>query len=94
MTKMRIEVVLTEADVDIIEEMQASGMQRATFFKMVARAYMRNKEEERFDIRVKRLLDEVLAQRGVSGPLVQEVKQKPMLGFGGKRMVDESNGNA
>ena len=89
---MRIEVVLTEADVDIIEEMQASGMQRATFFKMAARSYMRNKEEERFDVRVKRLFDESLAQLAVSSPVVKEVKPKQKLGFGGKRIVDDSKG--
>ena len=92
MTKMRIEVVLTEADVDIIEEMQASGMQRATFFKMAARSYMRNKEEERFDVRVKRLFDESLAQLSVNSPAVREVKPKQKLGFGGKRIVDDSKG--
>lgn len=92
MTKIRIEVVLTEADVDIIEEMQASGMQRATFFKMAARSYMRNKEEERFDVRVKRLFDESLAQLSISKPVVKEVKAKPKLGgLGGKRLVEESN---
>lgn len=92
MTKIRIEVVLTEADVDIIEEMQASGMQRATFFKMAARSYMRNKEEEQFDVRVKRLFDESLAQLAVSSPVVKEVKPKQTLGFGGKRIVDDSKG--
>jgi len=68
--------------------MQASGLQRATFFKMAARAYMRHKEEEQFDVRVKRLLDEVLAQRGDSGPIAQEVKPKKKLGFGSKRVYD------
>lgn len=92
MTKLRVEVVLTEADADIIEEMQASGLQRATFFKMAARAYMRHKEEERFDIRVKRLFDESLAQLAVSSPVVKEVKPKQKLGFGGKRIIDDSKG--
>lgn len=90
MTKLRVEVVLTEADADIIEEMQASGLQRATFFKMAARAYMRHKEEEQFDVRVKRLFDETLAQLGVNGPIAREVKPKQKLGFGGKRIVDDS----
>jgi len=87
LTKIRIEIVLTEADVDIIEEMQ-----RATFFKMAARSYMRNKEEERFDVRVKRLFDESLAQLAVTGPIVKEVKPKQSLGFGSKRIVDDSKG--
>lgn len=90
MTKLRVEVVLTEADADIIEEMQASGLQRATFFKMAARSHMRHKEEERFDVRVKRLFDESLAQLGANGPIVKEVKPKQKLGFGGKRIVDDS----
>lgn len=89
MTKLRVEVVLTDADVDIIEEMQASGLQRATFFKMAARAYMRNKEEEKFDVRVKRLLDEVLAERGGSVTEITEVKPKKKLGFGSKRVYDD-----
>jgi len=93
LTKLRVEVVLTEADADIIEELQASGLQRATFFKMAARAYMRHKEEEQFDVRVKRLLDEVLAQRGDSGPIAKNVKPKQKLGFGGKRIVDDSRTN-
>lgn len=93
MTKLRIEVVLTEADADIIEFIQSSSVPRATQFKLAMREKMQRREEEKFDVRVKRLLDEVLAQRGDSGPIVQEIKQKPMLGFGGKRMVDESSGN-
>ena len=89
MTKLRVEVVLTEADVDIIEEMQASGLQRATFFKMAVRAYMRHKEGEQFDVRVKRLLGEVLAQHGVSDTAIDEVKPKKKIGFSSKRVYDD-----
>lgn len=89
MTKIRVEVVLTDADVDIIEEMQASGMQRATFFKSAVRANMKRKEEERFDERVKRLLDDVLSNHTYSGTAMKEVKPKKTLGFGSKRVVAE-----
>lgn len=91
MTKLRIEVVLTEADADIIEFIQSSSVPRATQFKLAIREKMQRREEEKFDSRVKRLLDEVLAQRGVSSPAVKEVKSKPKLGgFGGKRLVEDA----
>lgn len=86
MKKIRVELVLTESDIDIIEEMQSSGLQRATFFKMATRSYMRNKEEERFDERVKRLLSEVIAQSGMSNTVIEDVKPKKKLGFGSKRV--------
>ncbi|MCY9546761.1 hypothetical protein [Lysinibacillus xylanilyticus] len=89
MTKLRIEVVLTEADADIIEFIQSSSVPRATQFKLAMREKMQRREEEKFDTRVKRLLDEVLAQRGVSNPVINEVKPSKRLGFGGKRLYDD-----
>lgn len=84
--KIRCEVVLTDADVDIIEAIEASGLQRATFFKVAARAYLQHKDEERFDVRVKRLLTEVLADRGevVSSP--KKIESKTRVGFGAKKV--------
>ena len=83
--KLRTEIVLTDADADIIAEIEASGLQRATFFKMAAREYARLKNEEQFDARVERLLHKVLAERGVNSPQVSEVKPKKKLGFGAKK---------
>lgn len=84
--KKRVEVVLTEADIDIIEFMEKSTMQNATQFKVAMRAYMQRQEEERFDERVKRLLAEVLADRGevVSSP--KKVESKTRVGFGAKKV--------
>lgn len=84
--KKRVEVVLTEADIDIIEFIEKSTMQNATQFKVAMRAYMQRQEEERFDVRVKRLLDEVLSERGevVSSP--KKVESKSRVGFVSKRV--------
>lgn len=83
MRKQRVEVVLTEADEDIMEFMSRSTMPRATQFKVAMRLYMRHQEEERFDIRVKRLLDEVLAERG-SVTKVETSETRSRLAFGSK----------
>lgn len=90
MTKLRIEVVLTEADADIIEFIQSSSVPRATQFKLAMREKIQRREEEKFDVRVKRLLDEVLTQRGVSGTVIDEVSPKKKLGFGSKRVYDDN----
>lgn len=84
--KKRVEVVLTDADIDIIEFIEKSTMQNATQFKVAMRAYMQRQEEERFDVRVKRLLTEVLAERGevVSAPT--KVESKTRVGFGAKKV--------
>lgn len=85
MRKQRVEVVLTEADEDIMEFMSRSTMPRATQFKVAMRLYMRHQEEERFDIRVKRLLDEVLAERGsVTVTKVETSETRSRLAFGSK----------
>lgn len=86
MKKQRIEVVLTEADADIIEFIEKSTMPRATQFKVAMRAFMKQQEEERFDVRVKRLLDEVLAERGEAGvKSVEKAESRSRLGFGAKK---------
>ena len=84
--KTRVEVVLTDADIDIIEFIEKSTMPRATQFKVAMRAYIQRQEEERFDERVKRLLTEVLADRGevVSSP--KKVESKSRVGFGAKKI--------
>ena len=86
MKKKRVEVVLTEADVDILEFMEKSTMPLATQFKVAMRAYMKQQDEERFDVRVKRLLDEVLADRGEAGvKSVEKAETRSRLGFGAKK---------
>lgn len=81
--KLRTEIRLTDADADIIEFLGKSDVPRATQFKNAIRAYMNRKEEEQFDARVKRLLSEVIADRGVNSSI--EVKPKKKLGFGAKK---------
>jgi len=84
-TKMRIEVLLTDADEDIIEFITSNNTPRSAQFKNAMRYYMRGKGEEQFDVRVKRLLSEVLAQNGVQNtPQVSEPKKKA-LKFGAKK---------
>ena len=85
LTRLRTEIILTDEDIDIIEAIEQSGMKRASFFRYVAREHIRRKEEERFDERVKRLLTEVLADRG-EVKTVQTVESKKRLGFGAKRV--------
>lgn len=83
-TDVHLDVIL---DADILADIEQSGMQRATYFKHVAREAMRHREEEQFDERVKRLLNDVLAQRGEIKP-VTKVESKSRLGFGAKRASD------
>jgi len=83
--KLRVEIVLTEADADIIEFIEKNDMPRATLFKVAMRSYIQRQDEERFDERVKRLLNEVLAERG-EVRTVQKVESKKRLGFGAKKV--------
>lgn len=85
-TKKRVEVVLTDADIDIIEFLGKSTMQNATQFKVAMRAYMKQQEEERFDVRVKRLLTEVLAERGEAVSSPKKVESRTRVGFGAKKV--------
>lgn len=85
MTKLRVEVVLTDADADIIEYLEKHDIPRATQFKNAIREKMQRREEEQFDERVKRLLGEVLAEKGMSAPQITKVESKKRLGFGAKR---------
>lgn len=84
-TKMRVEVLLSEADEDIIEFITSNNTPRSAQFKNAMRSYMKRQTEEQFDIRVKRLLNEVLAERGVNTAKVSEVAPKKKLGFGAQR---------
>lgn len=83
--RLRTEIVLTDADADIIEFIEKHDMPRATLFKVAMRSYMKRQEEERFDERVKRLLNDVLAERG-EVRTVQTVESKKRLGFGAKKV--------
>jgi len=80
--EVRLDPVL---DADIIEEIEKSGMSRTIFFKLAAREMMKRREEEKVDERVKRLLSEVLAERGEVKP-IEKVENKTRLGFGAKKI--------
>lgn len=84
-TLLRVEVLLTEADEDIIEFIKESKTPRSAQFKNAMRAYMRGKDEEKVDVRVKRLITELLAEQGVNKTIVNEVKPKKKLPFDAKR---------
>ena len=86
MKKIRVEVVLTEADIDIIEFIESNTTPRATQFKIAMRAFMKQQEEERFDVRVKRLLNEVMAERGDAPFKSEKVESKSRVAFGAKRV--------
>lgn len=85
MTKLRVEVVLTDADADIIEYLAKHDIPRATQFKNAIREKMQRREEEQFDERVKRLLGEVLTEKGRSAPQVTKVDSKKRVAFGAKK---------
>ena len=89
--KKRVEVVLTDADIDIIEFIESKSMQNATLFKVAMRAYMKQQDEERFDVRVKRLLNEVLSEGNFKqATTVDKVANKNRLkGFGAKKVKTE-----
>lgn len=84
-TLLRVEVLLTEADEDIIEFIKASKTPRSAQFKNAMRSYMHGKAEEQVDVRVKRLIGELLAEQGVNRSVVSEVKPKKKLPFESKR---------
>lgn len=86
LTKLRIEIVLTDADADLIEYITSKDIPRATQFKNAMREKIARREEEQFDERVKRLLGEVLAERGEVAPSIAKVESKKRLGFGAKKV--------
>ena len=61
-TRIRIEVVLTEAEKDIIEFLDSRDIPRATQIKMSLRDQIQRKDAEKFDERVRRLLYEAVAE--------------------------------
>lgn len=83
--KLRTDVILTEADRDIIEFVLDSDIPRATLFKIAMRAYMQSKEDEQFDERVKRLLTDVLESRGELTDVPAKVEGKSRVGFGARK---------
>lgn len=60
-SKLRVEVVLTEADTDIIEYLETNDMPRATQIKMSIRSQIQRKQDEQIDDRIKRLLYDAIA---------------------------------
>jgi len=85
LTKLRVEVVLTDADADIIEYLTKHDIPRATQFKNAIREKMQRREEEQFDERVKRLLGEVIAEKGYITPQITKVESKKRLGFNARK---------
>ena len=83
--KLRTDVILTDAEQDIIDFVLASDIPRATLFKIAMRTYMNRQEEEQFDERVKRLLTDVLANRGEVIASPSKVESKSRLGFGARK---------
>lgn len=89
MEKIRTEIVLTDADADIVRLIEESGLQRATFFKMAARFYGQHQKEEEMDVRIKRLLQEAFREFGANpSAQVAETKPKKNLPFGAKVVKD------
>lgn len=86
MTKIRIELVLTDADADLIEYISRTDVPRATQFKNAMREKIARREEEQFDERVKRLLGEALKEQRLNAPPVAKVEGKKRLGFGAKKV--------
>lgn len=87
---LRTEIVLTDADRDIIELIEESGLQRATFFKMAARFYGQHQKEEEMDVRVKRLLQEAFREFGANpSAQVSKTKPKKKLPFSAKVVKDD-----
>ena len=85
-TRLRIEVLLTDADEDIIEFITSNKTPRSAQFKNAMRVYMKNKTEEQFDVRVKRLLSEVISEKGLNNSIqASEVAPKKTLGFMAKK---------
>lgn len=85
-TKLRIEVLLTDADDDIIEFVLANDTPRSAQFKNAMRSYMKRQTEEQVDVRVKRLIKELLAEQGGLQTIkTSEVVPKKKLGFGAQR---------
>lgn len=93
-TQLKTEVILKDHEQDMIDFIQNSGMQRATLFKKALREMMNRKKEEEFDERVKRLLNEVIAERGANPVVVNEVKPKKKLGFGSMKISADKEGDA
>lgn len=58
----RIEITITKADKDIEEFLNATDTPNATLFKIAMRSYMQQRENEKLDMRIKRLLDETLSK--------------------------------
>lgn len=60
-SKLRVEVVLTEVDADIIEYLETNDIPRATQIKMSLRSQIQRKQDEQIDERIKRILYDALA---------------------------------
>ena len=62
MKNPRIEITITKSDKDIEKFLKESEIANATLFKIAMRAYMQQKEDEKLDERIKRLLEETISK--------------------------------
>lgn len=85
--RVRIEVVLTEADQDIIDYLEGVKGPRSSHFKTAMRSYMYRSDENILDRRVKRIVNEMLKERGADIQVtpVKVTKAKRKVGFGAKK---------
>lgn len=75
----RIEITITKADKDIEQFLNATDTPNATLFKMAMRSYMQQQENEQLDLRIKRLLEEVLAKHTLASPLTSSPLASPAI---------------
>lgn len=61
-SRLRVEVVFTEVDADLVEYLEMNDMPRASQIKMALRAQIQRVEEEELDKRIERLLHGVISE--------------------------------
>lgn len=66
--KLRVDVIFTEADSDVIEFLFSNDMPKATQIKTALRTQMQRKQDEQLDDRIKRLLYDTISSIGASSP--------------------------
>lgn len=67
-SRMRVEVVLTEVDADIIEYIELNNKPKSAQFKMAMRTQIQRKHDEQLDERIKRLLYDTMTSISAGTP--------------------------
>lgn len=67
-SKMRVEVVLSEVDADIIEHLELSDKPKSAQFKIALRTQIQRKQDEQIDDRIKRLLYDTMSSISAGSP--------------------------